>query len=799
MASSKQATTSMRKMHDDIREAIRENNGQLLYNKLVHRLVTHNHSQTALQDQEKSDAIYEEVLCYVCEQYPYPYGDSQSTNAALLNTLRLLMQHISYSPAVILKALEKAAAKSKLQDKQLVLNHLIPIILVENGISEENLIEILLGASSALLNNFLKAQVTKLLLQQKQQLLSRAMIERKLGLVGLLINQPHVFAGVGASLITEFFQYVSSTQNLSFVKALLAKDSSLIASLSKGAQKSLIEAAIDSKDVDLIHVLLSKKPTLFLEHLNNGKLPILYAAKKNLWEMVEAIYASTTFLESGPLYLESEALYQAFLIALQANTAESKKWAIGFASKYPGFICKTYSSDEDENTALHYAMKNRIEEVVKIILNKENYTPEGASIDKFIRQENSNKNTAIGLTANQQQWEMVGLHAELYQPKTLPEWNKLYKVNVDNAIKAKSQNALLAAMALLEAFPKEASPEPSWIIDKIKDLMSNNLKEKSIFKRIGNVIFNEKIEDSHIQGVLSRLLRICESEERLNIISNLSRNLSFSLGEFTKKSSEDPEDIKKNSLDLIGVISIPLVRADVILSALNNQDRLSPVWTKKTDSLYNGTRTKLIEMFNQDITQLLNGGWNPDVKAIVKKMNLLKFEFSEFNLVEGFLSPESSPAMRMCILRDFLNIIYLEGPRFSNSDLQVCSKKEEKIIKAEMVSIYQKFIEPNQTLKELFLKNVSGVQNSAIKVALEGHGLQPAAHPQPSAPPLPIVYTGESIEDQAFKRYVDSLPPPQGLTSGGSSTWSGNPHTHFPSPTGRDAVGAAHGQQLTFH
>ncbi len=786
MASSNQAIISVQRMHQNIREAMAQNNPSLLYDQLLSRFVTNNYGNTKLTEEELGSALYQEILEYVCEQYPYgniEFGDKTKSYAALLaaqspdrfrlliepmnkammDTLRLLMKHIDYKSDVILKVLERAVAKLEVKQnsqhkQQTSLNLMLTIVdMISPGI----LFEVFLGASDTLLNNFLKNQLNKLPLPAQQALLQAAIQEKKLTLISLLLNQSQIVVEeFSKDSILDLFKQASSEQNLFLVKYLLNKSYSVLHSLEKGDQKRLIMTAIDSEDVDLIQLLL-REPALFSEPLNNGKLPFLYAAEKNAWEIANILSAQCKDPSA-----ESLDSYRAFLTALKANTPQSMEFAIKFARENPQLICKYYLQDERGNTALHHAMKNGIEEIVTIILTIKNYTSEGANIEEFLKQKNSAGQTAIALAAAEGKWDRVIWHATVYQPKNANEWVKLYAPIFDKAIEIKSGSSLQAAIALLQTFPRKILFDNTlWIVGRIMQLISN-----------------ENTGNKDILHLLSLFLEICGPEQRFEIVSSLAEKLGVSGNRFIKNHSKDPEEIKKSGFNLIAAILIPLVRADIILSVLDKSKK-SFVWTKDSDTLYNGTRINLIEMLNQDLIPILqNSKGLHEIEKIAEKMNLgdLDFAPSKSSLV-GLIRPDLSPVMKMYILRDFLHILCGKPPLFSNLEWEKRSQEEKMVIERNILAIYQQSIEANEFIKNAFIKNLGKFSDSAIAVILDRQypnlrdtktediasayaSFDSDVPPLPSAPSLPCDSNG--VKDPHSNSVSSSNVQLQGSSSG---------------------------------
>ncbi len=761
MSSSNQATSQKQStpaaqiasMHQSMRSAMKANNLLLLRDTLRSRVLDKNTGNTILTDEERSAEIYKEILLYVCERY-HTYNLQQKgfnsyevtevypkENKDMLSILSVLMQYIfplseEQNGALLLEALEKSV--EKLQENSASNNRisteLMPSIL--DRCSEETLFHLFMNATPKLFVNLPKKPelLNRLPSGKQQALLQTAIQENKLGLAYLLIMLPErsLFQSLESDdLKIQLLKQAMEAKNLFLVKDLLERNIDLVDSLEPGSKARLIETAIHFKKLDLVHLLLKNHPNLFLVPLHNFKLPILDAAEKNAWQIVDAIY-------KGSLFTPSPDSYKVFLKALNANTEETRALAIQFAKQHSQFVCAFYFSDEKGNTALHYAMKNGVEEVVKIILNEENYTSAGASIEAFVQQENSGeckkvlieigelviksiydqrvdrlareyrlKNkpvTAIALAAIEGKWNMVALHADLYKVEQ-SEWVKLYSETFVAAIQEGTPMALQAVLSLLKSKKTKFTFITTWIIKRIQDL-----------------IFDKKTNDLGINTVFCALLESVTSEGRFEIISQLAQEVEISLFDvFTRKNSSKPDDIKNNVIALIRQISYPILRVDIILSFLLNKK--SHVWTKEEDKLHNGTREKLIAMLNADLKEILKmDNSTPDIKTIFERVNtLLDAHSKEPKLtMEGFFSSTLHAVMGMRILQDFLGIVLGESPVLSFAEFEKLSIKEQTAIRAEILSIHDGSIAEGP-LNPVFCKNLFSFPDSAISHILQEH------------------------------------------------------------------------------
>lgn len=783
MASSNQATSQKQStaaaqianMHQSMRSAMNTNDLIKLRDTLRTRVLDKNSGNTKLTDEERNAEIYKDILLYVCARY-HTYSDgSQASyearhvypveNGNIISILSVLMQHIfplseEQNSGLLLEALEKSV--EKLEGKRTLNNQisteLMPSIL--ERCSAETLFHIFINATPKLFANLpKKPELLRRLPSGKQQsLLQTAIEEKKLELAHLLIMLPNsrLFQSLESDeLKIQLLKQAIAAKNLPLVKDLLGQDGDLIDSLEPGSQLRLIRTAIDCKDIELIRGLLKNHPNLFLVPLHNFKLPLLHAAEKNLWPIVDAIY-------EGSQFIPSPESYKVFLKALNANTEESREFAVKFAQQNQRFICAFYFSDEKGNTALHYAMKNGLKEVVQIILNKENYSLEGASIEEFVQQEKlgeqKNKSfTAIDLAAIQGKWDMVALHADLYKVETW-EWSKLYSEIVVAAIQAGTPAALRAVLSLLSSKKIQFSFTTSWIMQRIQDL-----------------IFDKKTNDQDINAVFYALLESVASKGRFELLSQLAVEVEVSFSNvFTRKKSSKSDDIKNNIVALIQQISHPILRTDIILSFLINKP--SPVWTEKGDKLHNGTREKLIAILNTDLKEILKlEAGISEVKAIFDRVKALLDAHAHSKesilTVEGFFKFVPHAVMRLRLLKDFMGVVLGENPVFSFAEFQALPPKEQEVIQAEILALYEESIAENKAIHAIFCGNLPLFPESAISHILQEH--RPAVKnflsstaltsmpdsslesgeikigsefsPQPSAPPHSSLFNGGAI------------------------------------------------------
>ncbi len=264
--------------------------------------------------------------------------------------------------------------------------------------------------------------------------------------------------------VEALFSTLVGKKNLELIGAGLSEqNSSQFHTLAKEtpAMINLLKSAIKKNNIKFVIAALDNNPQLlFTKSKSMGKKPIVLAATLHQWAIVCEIASRY------PEQHENGDFHIALLLALQANTNESIAAALELDLNS---ICTSAETiPVTENNILHYAMLNNNEAIIKKIF----VLADAKVLRSLIKNSNVGGHTPIEYAAHHKQWAAVALHAKLYIPKTKQEYDKYYLPVLEMAIKDGSEEALTAALALMDTYRTYKTPfSPDWIVARINEYL----------------------------------------------------------------------------------------------------------------------------------------------------------------------------------------------------------------------------------------------------------------------------------------------------------------------------------------